>query len=169
MASWVIVKLPHQTSPKGDYIPHEQKYTTRHGLSEIPNEVHREIRCQPRQPEVQQEPFVHLLLEAALGWYTELAKPGQNMAKCGAAALGRILSRQRLSFCAGHRRPHAPGQRNGLACQIHVSAAACRTSTPTPSVTQWPPCCTSTAWTVCPFLSDWTTRRSAPPQIFMPM
>ena len=68
MVSWVIVKLPHQTSPKGDHIPHEQKYNTRHGLSAIPNEVHREIRRQPRQPEVQQEPVVHLFLEAALGW-----------------------------------------------------------------------------------------------------
>ena len=66
MVSWVIVKLPHQTIPKGDHIPHEQKYNTRHGLSAIPNEVHREIRRQPRQPEVQQEPVVHLFLEAAL-------------------------------------------------------------------------------------------------------
>lgn len=65
MVSWVIVKLPHQTSPKGDHIPHEQKD---HGLSAIPNEVHREIRRQPRQPEVEQEPVVHLFLEAALGW-----------------------------------------------------------------------------------------------------
>ena len=39
MVSWVIVKLPHQTSPKGDHIPHEQEYNTRHGLSAIPNEV----------------------------------------------------------------------------------------------------------------------------------
>lgn len=68
MVSWVIVKLPYQTSPKGDHIPHEQYYNTRHGLSAIPNEVRREIRRQPRQPEVQQEPVVHLLLEAALGW-----------------------------------------------------------------------------------------------------
>ena len=68
MVSWVIVKLPHQTSPKEDHIPHEQEYNTRHGLSAIPNEVRRKIRRQPRQPEVQQEPVVHLLLEAALGW-----------------------------------------------------------------------------------------------------
>ena len=68
MVSWVIVKLPHQTSPKGDHIPHEQEYNTRHSLSAIPNEVRREIWRQPRQPEVQQEPVVHLLLEAALGW-----------------------------------------------------------------------------------------------------
>ncbi len=67
MVSWVIVKLPHQTSPKGDHIPHEQEYNTRHGLSAIPNEVRREIWRQPRQPEVQQEPVVHLFLEAALG------------------------------------------------------------------------------------------------------
>ena len=25
MVSWVIVKLPHQTSPKGDQIPHDIK------------------------------------------------------------------------------------------------------------------------------------------------
>lgn len=68
MVSRVIVKLPHQTSPKGDHIPHEKKYNTRHGLSAIPNEVHREIRREPRQPEVQQEPVVYLFLEAALGW-----------------------------------------------------------------------------------------------------
>ena len=66
MVSRVIVKLPHQTSPKGDHIPHEQKYNTRHGLSAIPDEVRGEIRRQPRQPEVQQEPVVHLFLEAAL-------------------------------------------------------------------------------------------------------
>ena len=40
---------------------------------------------------------------------------------------------------------------------------------PTPSATQWPPCCTSTAWTAYPFPSDWVTHRSAPPQISMPM
>ena len=33
----------------------------------IPDEVRRKIRRQPRQPEVQQKPVVHLLLEAALG------------------------------------------------------------------------------------------------------
>ena len=67
MVSWVIVKLPYQTSPKGDHIPHEQEYNTRHGISAIPNEVCGEIRRQPRQPEVQQEPVVHLFLKAALG------------------------------------------------------------------------------------------------------
>ncbi len=36
MVSWVIVKLSHQTSPKGDHIPHEQEYNTRHGISAIP-------------------------------------------------------------------------------------------------------------------------------------
>ena len=65
MVSWVIVKLPHKTSPKGDHIPHEQKYNTRHGLSAIPNKVRREIRRQPCHPEVQQEAVVHLLLEVA--------------------------------------------------------------------------------------------------------
>ena len=64
MVTWVIVEL---TSPKGDHIPHEQEYNTRHGISAIPNEVCGEIRRQPRQPEVQQEPVVHLFLKAALG------------------------------------------------------------------------------------------------------
>ena len=64
MVTWVIVEL---TSPKGDHIPHEQEYNTRHGISAIPNEVCGEIRRQPRQPEVQQEPVVHLLLEEPLG------------------------------------------------------------------------------------------------------
>ena len=64
MVTWVIVEL---TSPKGDHIPHEQEYNTRHGISAIPNEVCGEIRRQPRQPEVQQEPVVHLFLKAARG------------------------------------------------------------------------------------------------------
>ena len=64
MVTWVIVEL---TSPKGAHIPHEQEYNTRHGISAIPNEVCGEIRRQPRQPEVQQEPVVHLFLKAALG------------------------------------------------------------------------------------------------------
>lgn len=64
--SHVKVELPHNNL-KGDHIPHEQEYNTRHGLQAIPDEVHRKIRCQPRQPEVQQKPFVHLLLETALG------------------------------------------------------------------------------------------------------
>lgn len=32
------------------------------------DEIHGEIRREPRQPEVQQEPVVHLLLESPLGW-----------------------------------------------------------------------------------------------------
>ena len=60
--SHVKVELPHNNL-KGDHIPHEQEYNTRHGLQAIPDEVHRKIRCQPRQPEVQQKPFVHLLLK----------------------------------------------------------------------------------------------------------
>ena len=68
MVSCVKVELPYNNFPKGDHIPHEQEYNTRHGLQAIPNEVRREIWRQPRQPEVQQEPVVHLLLEAALGW-----------------------------------------------------------------------------------------------------
>ena len=61
------VELPHNNLAKGDHIPHEQEYNTGHGISSIPNEVRREIRCEPRQPEVQQKSVVHLFLEATLG------------------------------------------------------------------------------------------------------
>ena len=54
------VELPHNNLPKGDHIPHEQEYSTRHILQVIPNEVRGEIRRQPRQPEIQQEPVIHL-------------------------------------------------------------------------------------------------------------
>ena len=67
MVSCVKVELPYNNLVKGDHIPHEQEYNTRHGLQAIPNEVRGEVRRRPRQSEVQQKPVVHLLLEAALG------------------------------------------------------------------------------------------------------
>ena len=63
----VKVEVADNNLTRGGQILHEQEYNTRHGLSAIPNEVHREIRRQPRQPKIQQEPVVHLFLEAALG------------------------------------------------------------------------------------------------------
>lgn len=60
------VKLSHQLIPEGDHIPHEQEYNTRYGLSAILYEVCREIRREPCQLKVQQEPAVYLFLEAAL-------------------------------------------------------------------------------------------------------
>ena len=67
-ASSVIVELPHTNCRRGDHILHEQEYNTRHGIPAIPDEVCGEIRRQPGQPEIQQEPVVHLLLESPLGW-----------------------------------------------------------------------------------------------------
>ena len=61
------VELPHNNLAKGDHISHEQEYNTGHGIPAISHEVRRKIRRQPRQPEVQQEPVVHLFLKAALG------------------------------------------------------------------------------------------------------
>lgn len=65
-ASRVKVELPHANSPKGGHILHDQ-YNTRYEVSAIPNEVCREIRCQPCKPKVQQKQVVYLLLEGALG------------------------------------------------------------------------------------------------------
>ena len=61
--SWVKIELGHNTCPKGDHIPHEKKYNTGHGISAIPHAVCREIRCEPRQSEIQQNSFLYLLLE----------------------------------------------------------------------------------------------------------
>ena len=68
MASSVIVEVADNNKTKGDHILHEQKYNTRHGVSAIPDEIHREIRRQPSQPKVQQKPLLHLFLESPLGW-----------------------------------------------------------------------------------------------------
>ena len=43
-------------------------YNTGHGISAIPDEILREIRREPCQPKVQQEPVVYLLLEGPVGW-----------------------------------------------------------------------------------------------------
>ena len=67
MASSDKVELPHNNLMRGGHILHEQAYSTGHGVSAIPDEIRGELRGQPRQPEVQQEPVVHLLLEDPLG------------------------------------------------------------------------------------------------------
>ena len=72
MASSDKVELPHNNLMRGGHILHEQAYNTRHGVSAIPDEIRGELRGQPRQPEVQQEPVVHLLLEDPLGWNSSL-------------------------------------------------------------------------------------------------
>ena len=53
---------------KGDHILHGKKYNTGHGIQAITDEVCGEIRREPCEPEIQQKPLVHLLLESALGW-----------------------------------------------------------------------------------------------------
>ena len=73
-ASSVIVGVADNNVTRGGHILHEQEYNTGHGISAIPDEVRGEIRGQPGQPEVQQEPVVHLLLEGTLGW--DRAVPG---------------------------------------------------------------------------------------------
>ena len=69
-ASSVKVELPHTNCTRGGHILHEQEYNTGQGISAIPDEVRGETRRQASQPEVQQEPLVHLLLEGALGLHT---------------------------------------------------------------------------------------------------
>ena len=71
-ASSVKVGVADNNLTRGGHILHEQEYNTRHGISAIPNEIRGEIRRQPRQPEVQQEPVVYLLLESPLGWNSGL-------------------------------------------------------------------------------------------------
>ena len=65
-ASSVIVEVADNNVTRGGHILHEQEYNTGHGVSAIPDEIRREIRRQPGQPEVQQEPVVYLLLEGPL-------------------------------------------------------------------------------------------------------
>ena len=69
-AKSVIVELPHTNITKGGHILHEYQYNTGHGIQTIPNEICGEIRREPGQPQVQQEPIIHLFLEEALGWYS---------------------------------------------------------------------------------------------------
>ena len=72
MASSDKVEVADNNVTRGGHILHEQAYSTRHGVSAIPDEIRGELRGQPRQPEVQQEPVVHLLLEEPLGWNSSL-------------------------------------------------------------------------------------------------
>ena len=67
-ASSVIVGVADNNLTRGGHILHEQEYNTGDGIQAIPDEVRGEIRGQPGQPEVQQEPVLHLLLESPLGW-----------------------------------------------------------------------------------------------------
>ena len=91
------VELPHRNLAKGDHISHEQEYNTGHGISAISHEVRRKIRCQPRQSEIQQEPVVHLLPEAALGW------------KCGIPGLSVQAASQPSKPAYGSRTEAHPG------------------------------------------------------------
>lgn len=63
------LELSYQTptQPRGGRPLHEQKYNTGHGIQAILDEVCTEIRRQPCQPQVQQKPLLHLLLEGPLG------------------------------------------------------------------------------------------------------
>ena len=91
------VELPHNNLAKGDHISHEQEYNTGHGIPAISHEVRRKIRRQPRQSEIQQEPVVHLLLEAALGW------------KCGIPGLSAQAASQPSKPAYGSRTEAHPG------------------------------------------------------------
>lgn len=68
VASSVKVEVEDNNLTKGGHILHQQEYNTGHGVSEIPDEIHREVRCEPIQPEVQQNLVLYLLLEGPLGW-----------------------------------------------------------------------------------------------------
>ena len=70
-ASSVIFEVAIQQCNERGHILNGQEYNTRHGVSAIPDEIRREIRRDPCQPEVQQEPVVYLLLDGSVGW-----KPG---------------------------------------------------------------------------------------------
>lgn len=113
-----IVKLPHQTHQKGDHIPHVKQYNTRHGLSAIPNAVRPKIWCQPRQSEVQQKSFIHLLLEKALG------------RKCGVPGLRVQTSAQPSKSAHGRRAEahprYAPPQSDARNARAVASAEAAR-------------------------------------------
>ena len=91
------VELPHNNLAKGDHISHEQEYNTGHGIPAISHEVCRKIWRQPRQSEIQQEPVVHLLLEAALGW------------KCGIPCLSVQAASQPSKPAYGSRTETHPG------------------------------------------------------------
>ena len=91
------VELPHNNLAKGDHISHEQEYNTGHGIPAISHDVRRKIRRQPRQSEIQQEPVVHLLPEATLGW------------KCGIPCLSVQAASQPSKPAYGSRTETHPG------------------------------------------------------------
>ena len=68
MTSSVKVGVVDNNLTRGGHILRKQEYHTRHGISAIPDKIHREIWREPCQPEVPQEPVVYLLLEDPLGW-----------------------------------------------------------------------------------------------------
>ena len=72
MASSDKVEVADNNVTRGGHILHEQAYSTRHGVSAIPDAIRGKIWCEPSRPEVQQEPVVHLLLEEPLGWNSSL-------------------------------------------------------------------------------------------------
>ena len=112
-ASSVKVGVADNNLTRGGHILHEQEYNTGHGLQTIPNEVRRKVRRQPRQPEIQQKPVVHLLLEAALG--RECGVPGLPVQTASQppqpAHGGRAKAHPRYAppqSVAGHDRAVAP-------------------------------------------------------------
>lgn len=56
------IKLSYHTAvgSRGDHIFHRQEYNTVYGAQTIHNEVCGETRCNPCQPEVQQEPAIYI-------------------------------------------------------------------------------------------------------------
>ena len=118
-ASSVKVEVADNNSTRGGHILHAHEYNTRHGISAIPDEIRREIRRQPSQPEVQQEPVVHLLLEGPLGWERGIPglpvpaapQPSQPAHRRGAEAdPGHAPPQSRL----GHGGAVAPAAEAGL-------------------------------------------------------
>ena len=113
-ASCVKVELPRNNLTKGDHIPHEQKYNTRHEVSSNPNEVRGEIWRRARRPEVQQKPVVHLLLETA---------PGR---KCGVPCLSIKTPAQPSE--PAHRGRAEAHQAPPLALSCRISCPICLTN-----------------------------------------
>ena len=64
----IKVEVADNNSTRGGHILHEQEYNTGHGISAIPDKIRGEIRREPSQPKIQQEPVLYLLLENPLGW-----------------------------------------------------------------------------------------------------
>lgn len=99
MVSLVKVELPHQTGSKGDI----SKSITQNMAYWQSLEARRAVRPQLRQPEAQQKPVVHLLMEAVLGckWgpvQTAAPQPSQLSHRSRAEAHPRYASSK-----SGHR------------------------------------------------------------------